>query len=85
MNGFVYLLCAATALVSALLLLRTHRRTGVRLLHRSALFFLTLVIENVISFVDLVIVPEIDLGFVRSAVALSGVTVFVYSLICEID
>ena len=78
MRGLVFLLCAATALASGLLLLRSYHRTRVRLLLWCGLFFLALVLENVLVFVDLILVPDVDLELVRSSIALIGVTVFLY-------
>ena len=85
MKGLVFLLCAATALASGLLLLRSYRRTKVRLLLWCGLFFLALVIENVLVFVDLILVPDVDLEWVRSSIALIGVSIFLYGLIWEVQ
>ena len=67
MEGAIYLLCAATALACGVLLLRGFRRSRTRLLLWSGLFFLTLAAENVVLFVDLVVVPDVDLLVVRGA------------------
>ena len=85
MKGLVFLLCAATAMASGLLLLRSYRRTRVRLLLWCGLFFLALVIENLLVFVDLVLVPEVDLEWVRSSIALIGISLFLYGLIWEVQ
>lgn len=84
MEGFVYLLCAATSLASGLLVFRGFRRSGTRLLLWCALFFLSLALENVILFVDLIIVPDIDLSAVRSVIALVGVTLLLVGLIWDV-
>lgn len=85
MSGLVFLLCAATALISGLMLLRSYKRTRVRLLLWCGLFFLALVLENLLVFVDLILVPDVDLELVRSSVALTGVTMFLYGLIWEVQ
>ena len=85
MKGLVFLLCAATAMASGLLLLRSYRRTRVRLLLWCGLFFLALVIENLLVFVDLILVPEVDLEWVRSSIALIGISLFLYGLIWEVQ
>ncbi len=83
MEGAVYLLCAATALACAALLLRGYGRSRTRLLLWCGLFFLTLTLENVILFVDVVLVPATDLSDVRNTVALAGAAVLMYGLIWD--
>jgi hypothetical protein len=83
MEEAVYVLCALTALACSGLLLRNYRRTRARLLLWCGLFFATLVLENVILFLDLVVVPEIDLSLFRNLCALTGVLVLIYGLIWE--
>jgi hypothetical protein len=80
----VYLLCAATALCCCLLLLRGYRRSRVQLLLWCGLFFLGLVLENVILFIDLVLVPQIDLSGLRTSAALAGSMMLLYGLIWEV-
>jgi hypothetical protein len=82
-EGSVYLLCAATALACGVLLLRGFRRSHARLLLWPALFFLMLAAENVVLFLDVVVVPDVDLVVARRAVALAGVAVLLYGLIWE--
>jgi hypothetical protein len=82
-EGSVYLLCAATALACGVLLARGYRRSGARLLLWLALFFLILAAENAVLFVDVVLVPHVDLVAVRRAIGLSGVAVLLYGLIWE--
>ena len=81
MEGGVYLLCAATALACGLLLLRGYWQSGTRLLLWCSLFFLTLTLENIVLFIDVEIVPHIDLSNIRRAVPLVGVTLLLYALI----
>ena len=83
MEGAVYLLCAATALACGLLLLRGYRRSGTRLLLWSGVFFVSLTVENVILFLDLVVIHEVSLLAPRRAVALAGVSILLYGLIWE--
>lgn len=84
MEGAVYLLCAAAALACGVLLLRGARRSRVRLLTWSGLCFLALALENVVLFVDLVWVPEIDLSSVRLCVALVGMSLLLFGLIWDV-
>ena len=83
----VYLLCAVTSVICAVLLLRAYRRQRTRLLLWSSLCFVLLALNNTLLFVDLVdliVVPSaIDLSLWRSAVALAGVGVLLFGLIWE--
>jgi hypothetical protein len=84
MEPAVYILCTATALACAVLLLRGFRRTGVRLLLWTGLFFLLLSLENALLFVDRILVPSaLDLTLVRASTALIAVVVLLYGLIWE--
>jgi hypothetical protein len=83
MEGAVYLLCAATALACAVLLLRGYRRSRVRLLMWCGLFFAALVMENVMLFIDLELFPQTDLSALSTAAAFLGTLVLLYGLICE--
>jgi hypothetical protein len=83
-EGLVYFLCAATALACGALLFRGFRRSGSRLLLWCGLFFLTLTLENVTLFIDLVVVPDIDLFALRTSAALVGVTLLLIGLIWDV-
>jgi hypothetical protein len=80
----VYLLCAATSIACAILLLRGYLRQRTRLLLWSSLCFVLLALNNALLFVDLIIVPTgLDLSLWRSITALSGVSVLLFGLIWE--
>lgn len=79
----VYLLCAATSIVCAVLLLRGYRISKTKLLFWAGLCFLGLAINNVILFVDLIILPEIDLFAWRTVPAVAGMVILLYGLIWE--
>ena len=80
----VYLLCAATSATSAILLLRGYRRHRSRLLLWSSLCFVLLGLNNILLFIDLIIVPtSVDLSLWRGATALAGVSVLLFGLIWE--
>jgi hypothetical protein len=83
-EGAVYVLCAATALICAVLLLRGYQRSGTRLLLWCGIFFLAMALENTILFTDKVLIPHIDLSDVRRAVPLVGVILLLYDLIYEV-
>jgi hypothetical protein len=65
MAGVVFLLCAATCLLCAVLLLRGYAKQRVRMLLWSGLCFIGLMIENVMLYVDVVMVPDVDLSLWR--------------------
>jgi hypothetical protein len=80
----VYLLCAATSMSCAALLLRGYRRVRSRLLLWSSLCFVLLALNNTLLFVDLIVVPtSADLSLWRAVTALSGVGVLLFGLIWE--
>ena len=83
MSGLSYLLCAATCLLSAGLLLRAYLRRRERLLFWSSLCFLGLMIENVLLYVDVIMIPEIDLSLWRKLPGLAAVAVLVFGLIWD--
>jgi len=77
----VYVLSALTSLACTVMLLRGWIRTHERFLLWAGLCFGALVLNNVLLYVDLVVVPEIDLSVARSAVALAGISVLLFGLI----
>lgn len=79
----IYILCSLTSLACTVLLLRSYLRRRVRLLLWSSLCFLGLTISNVLLFVDLVVVPQIDLSTWRSLVTLIALIVLIYGLIWD--
>jgi hypothetical protein len=81
--GVVYAVCALTALACALLLLRGYRTSGVRLLLWGALCFAGLTVNNVIVFIDLLLVPDVNLFTWRNLAALAGMSVLVGGLIWD--
>ena len=85
MNGFAvatYVLCAMTAAACAILLLRAYRRSSMRLLFWSGLCFIALTAENIVLFIDMVMLgPETDLSLIRNAVSLFGLVMLLFGLI----
>lgn len=82
MSSFVYLLCAATSILCAVLLVRSYLATRTRLLLWSALCFSGLALNNLILVIDKA-TAEIDLSLVRSLPALVGMLLLLYGLIWE--
>jgi hypothetical protein len=83
MPELVYVLCALTSVLCAGLLLRSYRANRSRLLLWSTLCFVGLAINNILLFVDLVLVPDIDLMFVRTGSALVALMLLTVGLIWE--
>ena len=76
-------MCALTSVACAVLLLRRYRSSRTRLLFWASLCFLGFALNNIMLFVDLVLLPHVDLFFWRTVPALIGVTLFIYGLIWE--
>jgi hypothetical protein len=81
----VYLLCAAAAGMCAVLLIRGYFRTRTRLLLWGGLCFVGLMVDEALVFLDLVILPQVDLFTWRNLSALAGFAVFVFGLIWETE
>ncbi len=81
----VYILCALTSLLCALLLARAYRRTRVRLLFWSALCFAAFAINNIAVIIDVRVLTERDLSLVRTLPSLIGIALLLFGLIWEAD
>lgn len=79
----VYVLCAATSALCAVLLLRGWQRSRARLLFWSGLCFVGLSLNNLMLIIDVHLVPSIDLSMWRTIPALIGVSLLVYGLVWE--
>jgi hypothetical protein len=79
----IYILCALTSLACAVLLLRSYRVQRDRLLFWSGLCFLGLFVNNLLLFIDLLLLPEIDLSIWRLITALAALLPLLYGLIWE--
>ena len=82
MHGLVYILCALTSFLCAILLWRGYRRSGARLLWWSAWCFVGLTLNNVLLVADMTI-PQIDLSLIRTIPALIGVALLIFGLVWE--
>jgi branched-subunit amino acid transport protein len=83
--GFVYILGTVVTLLCAFLLLRAYTRVRLRLLLWSAICFAGLTIANALVFIDIIIVPHLDLYFWRLAVAALAMVVLLFGLVWESD
>jgi hypothetical protein len=81
----VYLMCALTSLACAALLVRSYLANRTQLLLWSSLCFVGLALNNVLLFVDLVVlVSEVDLSLWRSGIALVSLLILVFGLIWNV-
>jgi hypothetical protein len=83
MAELVYVLCSATSLFCAALLFRSYLRQRSRLLLWSTLCFLGLGVNSVVLFVDLAVLPSIDLRPVRTTAALISMLLMTIGLVWE--
>jgi len=79
----VYVACAAASLLCALLLLRGYLRERARLLFWSSVCFFGLTLNNVLLFVDVILLPQVDLFLWRTLPAVLGIAALLYGLIWE--
>lgn len=80
----IYVLCALTSILAAVLLTRGYRRFRTRLLLWSSIFFVCQAITNVLLVMDLAMFPTgPDLVVWRNGAALAGVVALLYGLIWE--
>jgi len=79
----VYVLCAATSLACAALLLRGYRRSRARLLLWSGLCFALFALNNVLLIIDVRVVPEHDLSIFRTLPTLLAVGLLLYGLVYD--
>jgi hypothetical protein len=72
------------SLLCAGLLMRAYMRSRTKLLFWCAIGFGGLAIENVVLFIDLVVLPTTDLSLVRHGAALAGLMCMLYGLIWDV-
>ena len=83
--AIVYFLCFASSTLCAYLLVSAFRRRREKLLIWSAACFCLLALNNLLVFVDIVVLPEIDLTAARLATSLAAAMVLLYGFIWEIE
>lgn len=79
----VYILCTITSAFCAALLLREYGRTSARLLLWSSLSFAGWALNNALVFMDLVVLPDVDLSVLRTAMSLIAVSLMLYGLVWD--
>jgi hypothetical protein len=81
----VYLLCALASLACAILLARGYFRSKARILLWSTLSFVFLALNNLLLFLDLVVLPTVDLSPLRDLAGLIALAVLVFGLLWDAD
>ncbi len=82
--ALVYLLCAAASVCCLVLLTRAYLRSRSRLLLWSALAFVGFAANNLLVFIDLVLLPtDIDLLPLRHIASIGALAVLLYGFIWE--
>jgi hypothetical protein len=81
----VYVLCFLTSGACAILLGRSYRGAGTRLLLWSSVCFAFLAANNLVLVLDLVIWPEGDLRILRLLLALAAIVALIWGFVWEIE
>ncbi|MBC7836103.1 MAG: hypothetical protein H7Y88_13540 [Phycisphaerales bacterium] len=79
----VYILCALTSVLCALLLGRKYAQTRTPLLLYASLCFGALAVNNTLVVVDAMVLKDVDLRLWRTGSALAGLLLMLYGLIWE--
>ena len=85
MPAVIYTLCALTSIMCFVLLWRSWRASGARLLFWSAACFAALSVNNVLLVLDTLVFVHVDLGLWRLAAALVAVLLLLFGLVWEED
>jgi hypothetical protein len=83
MSSIVYILGAAVSFICAVLLFRGYARGRRKLLLWSGLCFAGLGLSNSFVFVDLVLLPDVDLYLLRLGTTTIAMLMLLYGLIWE--
>jgi hypothetical protein len=87
MAELVYVTCALMSCACAVLLFRGYRRSASHLLLWSAICFGILALNNSVLVVDMIVLPEVDIGgpFWRNLLSASAGSVLLFGLIWEVS
>jgi hypothetical protein len=84
-QAIIYLLCLATSMICAYLLVRSYMNTRTKLLLYVASCFVLLAANNLLVVIDLVILPSVDLIPFRQLAAIAAVGVLLIGFVWETD
>lgn len=88
MPGFealLYLLCFFSSGLCGYLLVVAFRRNRERLLLWSVICFCLLALNNLLVFIDIILLPDVDLSLARSLTSLAAVAVLLYGFVWELE
>lgn len=83
MKPAAFILCTLVSLICAVLLLRGYVRGRHRLLLWSGLCFSGLTFANALLYVDLVMLPNVDLYLIRETATAASVLILLFGMIWE--
>ena len=83
MRPVAYILCTLVSLLCAVLLLRGYMRGRHRLLLWSGLCFTGLTVSSLVTFLDLVVLPDVDLYLIREAITAFSILILLFGMIWE--
>jgi hypothetical protein len=81
----VYLLCFVTSAGCSALLVRSYMRNRTALLLWTAVCFVMLALNNFFVVIDLIILPNVEMTWIRGVFSLAGVATLIYGFVWEID
>jgi hypothetical protein len=81
----IYLLCVATSLLCAYLLVLAYRANRTSVLIWSAMCFGLLAMNNLIIAIDILLLPTIDLTIVQLTTSLAAAAVLLYGFIWKLE
>lgn len=84
-QSIVYILCFLTSAACAWLLFASFLKVRQRLLAWSALCFGLIAAANLLVFVDIIVLPDVDLLLLRQLMNFVAIAVMIYGLVVEID
>jgi hypothetical protein len=79
----IYLLCVVTSLLCAYLLARAYLQQRIKVLAWSSLCFALLALNNLVVTSDILLLPTVDLSWLRTLTSLAAVSVLLYGFIWE--
>lgn len=83
-SAIVYLLCALTSLLCAIMLYLSFSKNGSRLIMWSMICFGCLALNNILLFVDKILLPEdVNLAVVRTIPGVIGVGILIWGFIWD--
>lgn len=84
MAGLVYIACAFLSFSCTVMLWKAYNKNNFRLLFWSSIGFFGFAVNNVLLFVDMILLTDlVDLSVIRTIPALVGMVLLIYGLIMD--